>query len=451
MTPDLQINDPHRNGSARMLMAVAISCMAIVLPASADPEASIPKPVIPDKSFNITANGAVGDGVTNNSKAIQQTIDIADAAGGGQVVVPAGKFVSGPINLRNKIDLHLENGASLMMSPNADDFPVVGNRRESFIRATNLHDIRISGEGVIDGQGEPWWTAYRAVKGSNDTGPRRPQLIYLEKCERVELDGFTTLNPPNTHCSLRQVTDVTIGHLKMIAPGDSPNTDALNLAIVENAIVTRCDISTGDDNIVLLGSGNNDPANPKVNHVTIRDCKLGFGHGLSIGSYTSGGIQNVRAENITFDGTTSGIRMKAWRDRGGLVKNISYKNITMNNVKYPIYLTSYYPQTPKSPGEDLPPGSNSKIPDWTDITIEDVTITDCPNSIILWGLSDKPITNLTLKNVKASCDQGAVVFHSQATFSGVVVTPKSGPALRLFNAKVTGMAGVPFEGNFKAK
>ncbi len=337
------------------------------------------------------------------------------------------------------------------MSPNADDFPVAGNRRESFIRAEYLHDIRISGEGTIDGQGEPWWTAYRAVKGTSDTGPRRPQMIYMEKCERVQLDGFTTLNPPNTHCSLRQSKDITIDHLKMIAPGDSPNTDALNLSIAQNVIITGCEISTGDDNIVLLCSGTNDPANPKVKNVTIRDCKLGFGHGLSIGSYTSGGVKNVRAENIKFDGTTSGIRMKAWRDRGGLVKNISYKNITMKNVKYPIYITSYYPQTPKGPGEDTPPGSNSQIPDWKDIAIEDVTITDSLNSIILWGLPDKPITNLTLKNVKASCEQGALVFHTQATFSEVVVTPKTGPALQLFNAKVAGMSGVPFAGNFKAK
>jgi polygalacturonase len=423
----------------------------IIHHADAAQESSIPKPVIPGKSFNIAANGAVGDGAKNNATAIQQTIDAADAAGGGRVVIPAGKFVSGPITLRNKIDLHLEKDASLVMSSNADDFPVVGNRRESFIRASGLHDIRISGEGTIDGQGEPWWTAFRAAKGSGDNGPRRPQMIYLEKCERVELDGFTTLNPPNTHCSLRESKDITIDQLKMIAPASSANTDALNLSVVQNVIITRCDISTGDDNIVLLCSGNNDPAHPKVNNVIIRDCKLGVGHGLSIGSYTSGGVQNVHVENISFDGTTSGIRMKAWRDRGGLVKNISYKNITMKNVKYPIYITSYYPQTPKGPGEDLPPGSNSKIPEWTDITIEDVTISDSPNSIILWGLSDKPITNLTLKNVKASCEQGAVAFHTQATFSGVAMKPKTGPPLQVFNAKVTGMESIPFKGNFKAK
>jgi polygalacturonase len=432
-------------------LAMILCFAGLHIPTFASTGPAIPKPSIPARNFIITEHGAVGDGVRNNAAAIQKTIDVAGTAGGGRVVIPAGKFVSGPISLKNHIDLHFDKGAFLLMSPDVDDFPVANNRRESFISANGMHDIRISGEGTIDGQGEPWWKAFRAVKGSADTGPRRPQMIYVEKCERIELDGFSTLNPPNTHCSLRESKDITINGLTMRAPDDSANTDALNLSIARNVIITRCDISTGDDNIVLLCSGKNDPADPKISNVTIKDCKFGFGHGLSIGSYTSGGVRNVHAENLSFDGTTSGIRMKAWRDRGGVVKGISYRNITMRNVKFPIYITSYYPKTPKGPAEDLSPPTNAKNPEWTDITIENVTVTDSPNSIILWGLPDRPITNIFLKNVKASTSQGAVVFHSEVTFAGVKLTPGSGPSLQTFNAKVVGMDGVPFNGNFKAK
>jgi polygalacturonase len=436
---------------AAIVLAAVINLLSVcngeAAPAS---QSGIPKPEIPAKVFNIVDRGAKADGTTNNSKAIQTAIDAAALAGGGRVVIPAGKFLSSPIRLKDRIDLHLEKGAKLLVSQDFEDFPMERNRRISFLGGTNLKDVRISGEGTIDGQGHPWWQAFLKVKGTA-TGFPRPQLICLVKCERVELDGITTVNPPNTHCSLGQSKDITIHNVTMTAPGDSPNTDALNLNTVENVVITNCNISTGDDNIVLLGSGNNDSANPKVRNVTIRDCKFGFGHGLSIGSYTSGGVQNVRAENISFDGTTAGIRMKAWRDRGGLVRNLTYKNLTMNTVRYPIYISSYYPKDPRSPAEDLPDKGNHKLPEWTDIQIEDVTITGAKNSIIIWGLPDQRIKGITLKNIKASAAQGAVIFHSDTVFSGVEITPESGPALQTYDAKVVGMEGVPFEGTYKAK
>lgn len=413
-------------------------------------ESEIRKPEIPGKVFNIIDSGAKADGTTNNSQAIQKAIDTAAAAGGGRVVIPSGKFLSGPIALKDTIDLHLEKGAQLLASQNFDDFPIERNRRAAFIGGADLKDVRISGEGTIDGQGQPWWQAFRAAKATG-AGLPRPQLIWLFQCERVELDGITTINPPNTHCSIRDSKEITIHHVTMTAPDDSPNTDALNLNSDQNVLITNCNISTGDDNIVVLGSGNNDPANPKSRNITIRDCKLGFGHGLSIGSYTSGGVQNVRAENISFDGTTACIRMKSWRDRGGLVKNISYKNFTMNNVRYPIYISSYYPKDPKNPAEDIPANGNSKLPEWTDIQIENVTITGAKNSVIIWGLPDRRIEGITLKNIKASAAQGAVVFHADANLSGVEITPASGPALQTYDAKVSGMEGVLFEGTFKPK
>ncbi|MGC3989360.1 MAG: glycosyl hydrolase family 28 protein [Chthoniobacteraceae bacterium] len=288
-----------------------------------------------------------------------------------------------------------------------------------------------------------------AQKSSGTFGPRRPQLIYLEHCQRIELDDFSTLNPPNTHCSLPGSKELTIDHVTLTAPGDSPNTDALNLSSVQNVRITHCRISTGDDNIVLLGTGNNDPANPGVKNVLIQDCQFGTGHGLSIGSFTSAGVQNVRAENITFDGTTAGIRMKAWRDRGGLVKNIAYRNITMKNVRYPIYLTSYYPKLPKAPDDDLPANGQTKRPEWRDITIEDITITQARDAIIAWGLPDQPIENLSLKNVKISAALGAVFFHAHANFENVEITPTKGPALQTYDAQVDGMKSAPYQGNYQ--
>lgn len=404
-------------------------------------------PSIPALEIDIARFGAVPDGKTPCTAAIQKAIDAAREAGGGRVIVPKGRFLTGPIRLASNIDFHLAKGAVLLM--NHPDFPMVDKARPTLILAERAHDIRLSGEGVIDGQGEYWWKPFREVKAKGTKNlPRRPQLISINRCERVEIQGITTINPPNTHYSIRQCKDLTIRDITATAPDDSPNTDALNLSGARNVLITGCNISTGDDNIVLLCGAAKTKGVPEVENVTIRDCKLGFGHGLSIGSYTTGGVRNVTAENISFDGTTSGIRMKSWRDRGGVVEGIHYRNITMNNVRFPIHITSYYPKTPVGPALDQPANGAALPPVWRDIEIENVTISDSKNSIVLWGLPDQPIERVTMRNIKASAQLGAHVFHAKdIVFSGVRITPAEGPALRIFDAEVKGMEGVPTPGD----
>ena len=139
--------------------------------------------------------------------------------------------------------------------------------------------------------------------------------------------------------------------------------------------------------------------------------------------------------------------MKAWRDRGGVVEGIHYRNITMRNVRNPIFISSYYPREPLGPAQDLPANGASQNPVWRDIEISDVTISDCKNSIILWGLPDEPITRLTLKNIKVSAAVGARVFHAKdISFSGVEITPVKGSALEVFDAMVNGMTGTQTTG-----
>lgn len=423
-----------------------LALLALTLASS---HGAIPAPAIGSAETDITRFGAVADGRTLCTVAIQKAIDATAAKGGGRVTVPKGRFLSGPIVLASKIDLHLADGAVLLMSDSTDQFPAEKNNRPPFVSASGGHDIRLSGKGVIDGQGESWWKAFRLEKsGAAEKGPRRPQLIAIKDCERVEIEGITTLNPPNTHYSIKQCGDLVIRDIKATAPDDSPNTDALNLNSVRNVLVTGSEISTGDDNIVLLCGAASKAGGPEVENVTIRDCKLGFGHGLSIGSYTSGGVKNVTAENITFDGTTSGIRMKAWRDRGGVVEGIRYRNITMKNVSYPIFISSYYPKEPAGPATDLPANGSAKNPVWKDIEIADTTITGSKNSIILWGLPDQPIDGISLKNVAATAKAGALVFHAKnISFSNVRITPAEGPELQTFEAKVTGMKATAIAGD----
>ena len=402
------------------------------VPVSASTQVVKPElPVIPDRRFMLTDYGGVGDGKTMNTDAFRNAIAAAAKSGGGTVVVPAGRFVCGSINLTSGLDLHLAKGAVLLVSSNFDDFPVERGHHRDIITAKGMHDIRISGEGTIDGQGAPWWTAFRAKQ----LQARRPQMIRLTDCRRVELDGFSTLNPPNTHCSLVNCTDVTIHGLTMEAPGNSPNTDALNVS-GKNYVIADCKINTGDDNIVLVGRG---AAGPTENF-TITNCSLGVGHGLSIGSHTSGGVRNVRVESVNFEGTTSGIRLKAARDRGGAVENLSYQHIVMKGVKYPIFVSSYYPHEPRRPEDDVAQAISPLTPVWRNIAIEDVTVTDAKTSIIIWGVPERPVSGVTLKNVKVSADTGAAIYNAKGIrFVDCQVEVPRGPTLTTYQAEVEGL------------
>ncbi|MEK7949826.1 glycosyl hydrolase family 28 protein [Luteolibacter sp. Y139] len=423
--------------SLKTRASIALVALFASVSSGADTTPVIPPPEIP----SLVKEVAASDGTALATAAIQQALDAVRDAGGGRVVLPAGRFRSGPLVLGNKTELHLSKASVLVMSDQNSDFPAEGNRRPAFLSASNAHDIRISGEGTIEGQGERWWKIFldEKARGIKDA-PRRPQLIAISRCERVEVEGISTIDPPNTHYSFKDCQDLAIRGIKAIAPDDSPNTDALNLSSVHNVLIEHCHISTGDDNIVLLCSAARKKGVPEVENVLIRDCTLGFGHGLSIGSYTSGGVRNVTAENITFDGTTSGIRMKAWRDRGGVVEDIHYRNIAMKHVRYPVWITSYYPKPPAHPSEDQPSEGKSLNPVWRDISIENLTVTDSPNSILLWGLPDQSIDGVTIKNSKISAETGALVFHAKNIgFANVSITPAAGPALRHFDAEIQGL------------
>lgn len=418
-------------------LAITIVALFTAASSAAQTSPAIHRPEIPP----LTQEVATSDGSAPATVAIQQMLDVVRDAGGGKVILPAGRFVSGPLVLGSKTELHLSKGAVLVMSDKDSDFPAEKGRRPAFLSASNAHDVRISGEGSIEGQGSRWWKVFldEKARGIKDT-PRRPQLIAISRCERVEVEGISTIDPPNTHYSFKECQELAIRGIKAIAPDESPNTDALNLSGVHNVLIERCHISTGDDNIVLLCSAARKKGVPEVENVLIRDCTLGFGHGLSIGSYTSGGVRNVIAENITFDGTTSGIRMKAWRDRGGVVEDIHYRNIAMKNVRYPVWITSYYPKPPAQPSMDQPTEGKSLNPVWRDISIENLTVTDSPNSILLWGLPDQPIEGVTFKNAKITAETGAFVFHAKKVgFANSSIQPAAGPALRHFDAEIQGL------------
>ncbi len=419
-------------------------------PVASAGDVAVATPSIPDRTVSVREHGAVGDGVTNDTASLQKAIDAAAAAGGGRVVVPAGRFLSGPLTLRSRIDLHLEKDAVLLMSQRFADYPKGANVFLKFIAAEGLEDVRVSGPGTIDGQGQPWWDEFLKFKAEKrEKEFPRPQAIYVSKCRRVALEGFTSMNPPNSHCSFRDCRDLTFRGLTMTAPDESPNTDAINLGRTKNVLITSCTISTGDDNVALVSSGDAIEENVTEN-VTVRDCTFGFGHGVSIGSYTSAGLRNITVENVTFDKTVNGIRIKSEENRGGAVTNVTYRNLTMTGVRYPIVITSYYPKWPKNPA-DARPATGANVPRYADLLFENVTLTDCKNGPVIYGMPNHPIERVTVRGLKAAVLQGGIVFFAGATFEGCEIHPEKGLPLQSFQAAVQGMDAPIFAGEYKAK
>lgn len=422
----MQSRPATRPTRLRPLMKPLPLLLAILLALPADAADFTTKspdaPRIPAHEFSASSLGVAPGSGAPVTDALQKAIDHVANQGGGKLTLAPGEYLVGPVRLGSHLDLHLESGAVLRLLPLADYPTSSSGGYLNFLSASAATDLIISGEGKIDGQGEAWWPAFRSKEIA-----RRPQIIALENCERVELTGFTVQNPPNSHLALRLCRDVVLRNLKLEAPGDSPNTDGINIS-GKNYLITGCRVSTGDDNIAIRTTTSAKGwSSPMCENFVIRDCTFGAGHGLSIGSYTTGGIRNILVEHCTFDGTTAGIRLKADRDRGGLVENLTYRDITMRGVKNPLFLTSYYPRTPKSPEDDAPRPITETTPRWQKILIENLTVTDSVNSIIFWGLPEMPLGEITLRNARFTTEKGARLYHApHVILDRVSVHPASG-------------------------
>ncbi len=356
--------------------------------------------------------GAVGDGIFTNTTAIQNAINAAAAGGlinglrGGMVEIPSGTFLCGPLTLKSNVRLQLDAGAIVQLLPYGSwpGSPYTGTV-SPLINGSGLTNIAVTGMGMFDGQGSPWWIANTANSSVN-----RPLILSLQPCSRVLLQDFTSSNPPVAHIAIKGAGgNVNIIGIKLFAPDSSDpvnpshNTDGVDFAET-NALFMNCVISTGDDNIAIGSSGS------VSRDILVTNCSFGYGHGMSIGSFTSGGVSNLTVIDCTFSNTGNGIKVKSQRGRGGVVQNLNYFNITMTNVSWPLQFYSYYEYglgtlTTLTPGfvasvaTNTPPGSSPPI--YRDITISNLTA-NIPNGrppFLVWGLPDYPISNIVFKAV----------------------------------------------------
>ena len=396
-------------------------------------------PALPSIVYNIQKYGAIGDGVTTNTEAIQAAIDAASAAGGGVVEVPIGVYLSGPLLMASRINLSV--GGTLRILP-LDKYPGGTVNPANFISGAGLHDIAISGSGTIDGQGIPWWP-YAKIRGA-----RRPRMISFSSCERVLIENVRLTNSPMFHIAISgKSTDVTVRGVTIRAnpstdsvnPGH--NTDACDVS-GKNILIQDCDVSVGDDNFTC-GGGTSD--------VLITNCTYGFGHGVSIGSPTAGGVSNFMVINCTFNNTDSGIRIKSDRGRGGFLHDLSYLNLRMTNVGCPILIyASYMATNPAYRALDNLTAATAatysrsaitgRTPIYRDITFSNITATVQPGrrAGLIWGLPEMAVTNVFLQRVNITADKPFGIYAAQNVrmVNCQIITPSGVNKLSCTNAQV---------------
>jgi polygalacturonase len=228
----------------------------------------------------------------------------------------------------------------------------------------------------------------------------------------------TLSNAAMFHFVPRRIVDLTIERVKVRAPESAPNTDAIDPGPVTNAWIHHCDIDTGDDNIVIKQGGTN---------ILIEDCVIKHGHGISIGSETTFGVNGMWVRRCTFDGTDNGIRIKSMRGAGGLVENVRYTDITMDSVENAIVLDLTYTDNNRPNFR----GDPAMVPTIRDILIERVAVTRAKRAGKIVGLPDSPIAGVTLRDVAIEAekdfmikDAGAPVFERVTRVIRPGVAPK---------------------------
>ncbi len=374
---------------------------------------------------NVKSFGAVGNGTTKDTAAIQKAIDSCASSGGGTVEVPTGKYLSAPLYLKSNITLQVDTGATLDASKTLSDYTIpagvtVKEPVLAFINGYKLSNVGITGGGLINGEGSVWWSTGKAAHD-------RPRLIELAYATTVTVSNINLENAGSMHLFFFGSSGISVDNVTITAPSSSPNTDGIDFSYSSNAIVNHCNVDSGDDDVAIV-SGIAESSAPELgaSNITVENCNFKHGHGLSIGSGTTGGIHDITASNITFNGTTNGLRIKSNRTVGGAVYNVTYSNLTMTGVKTPLLFTGYYPSIPSS---DSPQPITNTTPYYHDITVNNLVATGASTAGTIVGVPEEPFTAITLNGVKITSKKGIEVRNATVTVKGgTTVTVSSGSA-----------------------
>ena len=431
-------------------------------------------------AFNVMRYGAAGNGKTLDSPAIQRAIDAASVHG-GTVIVPAGTYRSGSIFVKSGVTLEIQSGATILGSQSIADYPMMPTRiagiemswPAALVNVYDQHNVAITGEGTVDGDGKVFWEAYwtlrrsyesRGLRWAADYDAHRPRLIQVFHSEHVKLNqlmlrrsGFWTVHICYSH-------DVAIDNIAIRnnEDGRGPSTDGIDIDSSSNIVVSHADIAVNDDALCLKAGRDSDGlrvARPTEN-VVIRDSIVRAGAaGVTFGSETSGGFRHIEAAGIrVLAPVPVGILIKSAHTRGGFGEDINLRDFTLENVAVAVRIDMNW--NPSYSYATIPPGSTNYPPYWTvlatpvaeaqgrahfhDIRISHIRGT-AKTAFEVAGYPSLPLDHFTLSNFDLQTQTaGHIADARDWTFSNVVLKTADGSKVSLADSQhVTGIVTVP--------
>lgn len=376
--------------------------------------------------LNVLDFGAVGDGIHDDTMAIQTAI--LTCPKGGLVHIPEGKYLVKPLFLKSHQTIELKRGATLLGHTDRSVYPILpaqvnrldgsmlelssweGNPAPTFasiITGIEVEDVKIIGEGIIDEQAHlsDWWVNHKQMRG----GAWRPKGVFLSNSKHIGMQGVTVTNTPSWNLHPYFSSYIDFIDMKIISPKDSPNTDGCDPESCDHVNVIGVDFSVGDDCIAIksgkfeMGMTYQKP----TSDMTVRNCMMAYGHGaVVLGSEMSGGIKDLNVTQCYFKQTDRGLRIKTRRGRGksGIIDGITFENIIMEDVLTPLVMNMYYfcdddGKTPYVYSKEVHP-VDDRTPYLGSFTFKHMT---CHNvhaaAGFFYGLPEQPIESITLEDI----------------------------------------------------
>ena len=381
------------------------------------PMPEIKAPVIPDNKVCLKDFGADPTGEQLSTEAFAKAIDALTQKGGGQLVVPAGVWLTGPIVLKSNIDLHLCKGAVILFAADENLYPLLDTsfegldtrRCQSPLSANGAENIAITGPNATT---EEEWNAVKRFL--------RPVMVSLVNCKNVLLQGVIFQNSPAWNLHPLMCENVIIDDVLVRNPEYAQNGDALDLESCKNCLIVNSRFDAGDDGICIKSGKDADGRKRGIpcENVVVDGCTVFAGHGgFVVGSEMSGGVKNFKVTNCQFLGTDVGLRFKSTRGRGGIVENIYIDGISMMNiVNDAITFNMYYggisvaeakaagvktDNTTKAPVDET-------TPIFRNIDIQNVVCNGAGRAMEFNGLPEMPMDGISLKNITIRAHEDAV-------------------------------------------
>jgi len=420
------------------------------------PKAAPPKVGTGPARLNIRdeAFGAKGDGTTKDTLAIQTALDRCAVLGGGEVLVPAGQYLTGSIQLRSNTLLRLAEGSVLMGSPDMDDYLVTTVRWEGrwipghigLVNAIDAHNVGMAGPGKIAGNEALGGRPVGAI-GSGPKSLRHPALVEFIRCDGVFLQGFSTTYARMWNVHPSNCTNVWVEGLTIRS--NTGNGDGIDVDSCKHVHISKCDIATGDDCISLKSGRGLEGFTLKqiTEDVTIEDCTFSDNifACIGIGSETSGGIKDVKVRRCKFTGAkTFALYIKSRPGRGAALEDLLFEDLDVSGT-YGGGLLRFNLLASGLLGEDPVPGLEG-IPQGKDFTFRNIRIApEAVVPVLVDGAGvhpNKPLQGLTIENITGPCKKGITLANARAVvIRGVKVTGFDGPLLSTLNVTGVGLAG----------